>query len=172
MEATKAFVRQKVNVQSIKAQKPQVSRNFLQVARTSTISQGQLGLKARNTFKNTFKNCGSNKSIYLLKMNLQSIKVQKPGRPKTKDSEAMLEDIEAYSASSTWRVSGKLSISQPWQKYLEQPNCGSCYQNIVKLLTHSSTYIKSKYQRFYWNLNEEMKWIMKENSTFYKIIWC
>ena len=60
------------------------------------------------------------------------------------DSEAVLQAIKANLASSSGRVSGKLSISQSdlvhdfCKKHPELQNCASCYQNIAKLLTHVS----------------------------------
>ena len=66
----------------------------------------------------------------------------KQDRSKIMDFETVHQAIKANPISSTWRVSGELSIqccsssSQAQQKHSELPNCASCYQNIAKLLTH------------------------------------
>ena len=68
----------------------------------------------------------------------------RPGRAQTIDSKAILQTIEANMASSTWRVSGKLDISQfsvihhlhNLGKSIKNCQIVSCVnQNIIKLLT-------------------------------------
>ena len=63
----------------------------------------------------------------------------KLGRPESIDSEPVLQVIVANLASirqvQHLTVQCGFSPSWPWQMYMEQPNCVSCYQNIAKLLT-------------------------------------
>ena len=51
--------------------------------------------------------------------------VERLGKPKTVDSETVLQNIMANLANSTQKVSGKFNISQP--KHLDLPNCAFCY---------------------------------------------
>ena len=68
----------------------------------------------------------------------------KSSRPKSMDSEAELHAIEANLVSCTWRVSGKLSISQSSVVHhihnlgKSIQNCQIVPQNIAKLFTHPS----------------------------------
>ena len=69
----------------------------------------------------------------------------KPSRPKTVDFEAVLQAMESNMASSTWRVSGELSISQ-YSVFITFTTSAKAfraaelyltyYQNIVELLIH------------------------------------
>ena len=58
------------------------------------------------------------------------------GRPKTVDSEIMLQGIEANQVSSTWGVSGKLSIPQSsvvtYIHNLEHPELLNCVKKLTK----------------------------------------
>ena len=61
----------------------------------------------------------------------------------TVDSETIFEAIEvnpvvAFGEYQVNLASHSLLPSQPWQKHSELPNFASHYQNIAKLLTHSS----------------------------------
>ena len=76
-------------------------------------------------------------------------------RPKTEDSEAVLEAIEPTLAIRTRRVSDELTVqsessfSRPPLKYLEVPICASHLQNIAKTLTHPSTIVNSVFSYIY-----------------------
>ena len=64
--------------------------------------------------------------------------------PRTMDSDAILQALEANSVNSDWRVLTKLNISQSsmvhyyrnLKKSIQSCQVVSCYQNIAKLLTH------------------------------------
>ena len=70
------------------------------------------------------------------------------GRPKTIDTEDLLKAMEANPACSIWWLSRhfivqySLSFSRFRQKHTELSSCTTHYQNIDKLLTYLSIFIK------------------------------
>ena len=87
-------------------------------------------------------------------------------RPKTLDLETLLQATEVNLASSTQRVSGEPGIFQiqynllpswPRLRHLELLNCSSYYQNIAKLLVHSSIKRSWKEDIFQQIVNCELK---------------
>ena len=108
-------------------------------------------------------NCDMVQEILL---RLQQLHQTRSGRPKTRDSKAVLLAIEANPASSTQRVSGEhlhdlgKKKKTPWL-----PNCPSHYQNIAKLLTHLSIWITAEIFIIFWILIKTSK----KSSTNKKI---